>query len=63
MIRSLWAKGDVKEAIDSMTRLNDPAVVVDILNVIGERGNLFTLDMCVTLLPVLNDLLFGQYEE
>jgi katanin p80 WD40 repeat-containing subunit B1 len=63
VVRSIWARGDVREAIETMARMNDPAVVVDILNVMADKSNIYTLDMCVILLPLLNDLLVGQYDE
>jgi len=52
LIRNIWARGEVREALETMGRMNDPAVVVDILNVMGDKTNIFTLDMCVILLPL-----------
>ncbi len=54
----------MKETIEYLVKINDAAVVVDVLNVFLEKGqSLFTLDMFATLLPLLNDLLSAQYEE
>jgi katanin p80 WD40 repeat-containing subunit B1 len=64
VIRNIWAKSDAKEAIDVLGKLNDPAVVVDILNVLlGLEKNIFSLDICNSLLPILGDLLLSQYDE
>jgi hypothetical protein len=59
----VWAKGDVKESIDTLAKLNDPSLTVDILNVFLEKSNLFTLDLCVAILPLLSDLIPSQHEE
>jgi hypothetical protein len=49
--------------VEALGRVNDPAVVVDILNLLLEKKDLFTLDISVALLPILNDLLSAQHEE
>lgn len=53
----------MRETIEALSKLNDPAVVVDILGVLVDKPNLFNLDMCCAMLPLLNDLLKGQFEE
>jgi hypothetical protein len=64
VLRALWAKGNVRECIETMARMKDPSVVVDILNTIQDKiPTVFNLDMCVEILPVVNDLLSGQHQE
>lgn len=42
--------------------VSDPAVVVDLLSVIVLRPSIWNLDLCVTLLPPIGDLLQSKYE-
>ncbi|KAL7750676.1 hypothetical protein RI367_004018 [Sorochytrium milnesiophthora] len=41
----------------------DPAVCIDFLRALNLRPALYSLDVCVAILPLLTELLFGIYEE
>jgi katanin p80 WD40 repeat-containing subunit B1 len=67
LLRAVWTKGDYREFFEMLTKTNDAAVVVDILHtfISGDKGmnSVFSLDVCILLLPTLHELLSGQYEE
>ncbi len=65
VMRNMWTKSDAKETLDILSKLNDASVVVDVLNSLltSSVTATFTLDVCITLLPLLQDLLSSQYEE
>lgn len=48
-----------------MVRINDHAVAVDILKQVmkPERASFLTLDICVTLLPLLKAIFESKFEE
>ncbi len=58
----LWQSKDAKTAVDHSVSLNDPAVVVDLLSVIILRPSIWNLDLCVSLLPPIGDLMQSKYE-
>ncbi|CAH1780535.1 unnamed protein product [Owenia fusiformis] len=62
IVRALWTGGNIKTAVDSAIGMNDQAVVVDVLNILCAKSNLWSLDMCALLLPQLKDLLGSKYE-
>jgi len=65
VVRNIWTKSDAKETLELLSKLNDASVVVDILNSLLNSSvtSVFTLDGCITLLPLLLDLLSSQYDE
>jgi katanin p80 WD40 repeat-containing subunit B1 len=64
LIQNIWLKGDIKKTLETLSTLKDPAVVVDILNnLFIEKTDIFTLDICTLLLPILNNLLLSKYQE
>lgn len=62
IVRAMWTSGNTKTAIDSAISMNDPAVLVDVLNVLNIRTSLWNLDLCTLLLPQLKELLCSKYE-
>ncbi|XP_071813788.1 katanin p80 WD40 repeat-containing subunit B1-like isoform X2 [Apostichopus japonicus] len=62
VIRAIWTAGDIKTAVESAINMRDQAVVVDLLNILNLRKTLWTLGLCVILLPTLKDLLTSKYE-
>ena len=66
VVRSLWMNGDTKGAVDQLVKLSDPASQVDILAQLfsdESRLNYFNLSHCVTLLPVVRNLLQSEFSE
>lgn len=61
-IRSVWAREDVKSALDAAVSMNDLSIVVDILNIINTQPSLWKLDLCMTVLPQVDKLLQSKYE-
>ncbi|XP_041375540.1 katanin p80 WD40 repeat-containing subunit B1-like isoform X2 [Gigantopelta aegis] len=62
IVRAMWTAGNTKTAVDSAISMNDPAVMVDILNVLNSKTALWNLDLCTNLLPQLKELLSSKYE-
>uniref|UniRef100_A0A3Q0QUN2 Katanin p80 WD40 repeat-containing subunit B1 n=1 Tax=Amphilophus citrinellus TaxID=61819 RepID=A0A3Q0QUN2_AMPCI len=61
-VRAMWAREDIKMALDTAVSMNDLSIVVDILNIINLQPSLWKLDVCVTILPQLDKLLQSKYE-
>ncbi|KAK3580317.1 hypothetical protein CHS0354_003552 [Potamilus streckersoni] len=62
IVRAMWTAGSTKTAIDSALSMNDPAVIIDVLNVLNARAGLWNLDLSASLIPHLKDLLCSKYE-
>uniref|UniRef100_A0A672ZL57 Katanin p80 WD40 repeat-containing subunit B1 n=1 Tax=Sphaeramia orbicularis TaxID=375764 RepID=A0A672ZL57_9TELE len=61
-VRSVWAREDIKKALDTAVSMNDLAIVVDLLNIINLQPSLWKLDLCTTILPQIDKLLQSKYE-
>ncbi|KAG8180126.1 hypothetical protein JTE90_012140 [Oedothorax gibbosus] len=61
VIAVMKSKGH-KIATETAISMNDPAVLVDFLSVLNRRQDLWTLDLCQTLLPSIQDLVQSKYE-
>ncbi|KAM6949728.1 LOW QUALITY PROTEIN: katanin p80 WD40 repeat-containing subunit B1 [Lycodopsis pacificus] len=61
-VRSVWAREDIKRALDAAVSMNDLSIVVDILNIINLQPSLWKLDLCTTILPPIDQLLHSKYE-
>ncbi|KAK2920484.1 katanin p80 WD40 repeat-containing subunit B1 [Channa argus] len=62
MVRAVWARDDMKNALDMAVSMNDLSIVVDILNIINLQPSLWKLDVCTTILPQIDKLLQSNYE-
>jgi len=62
VVHNLWQHKDAKLAVETAVGMNDPAVIVDLLSVIIFRPFLWSLDLCVLLLPAISDLLQSKFE-
>ncbi|GIX76643.1 katanin p80 WD40 repeat-containing subunit B1 [Caerostris darwini] len=51
-----------KIAAETAVSMNDPAILVDFLSVLNRRQDLWSLDLCQTLLPSIQDLVQSKYE-
>lgn len=54
---------DMKGAVEMAVAMGDVSVLVDILGVIVTKYAVWNLDLCVTILPKLFDLLQSKYEQ
>ncbi|XP_071346055.1 katanin p80 WD40 repeat-containing subunit B1 [Trachinotus anak] len=61
-VRAVWAREDVKSALDTAVSMNDLSIVVDILNIINLQPSLWKLDLCTSVLPQIDKLLQSKYE-
>ncbi|XP_071958298.1 katanin p80 WD40 repeat-containing subunit B1-like [Antedon mediterranea] len=62
VIKAIWSTGDTKTAVESAVNMGDQALLVDLLNVLCLKKSLWTLDLCVLLLPKIKDILSSKYE-
>uniref|UniRef100_A0A8C9YWX3 Katanin p80 WD40 repeat-containing subunit B1 n=1 Tax=Sander lucioperca TaxID=283035 RepID=A0A8C9YWX3_SANLU len=56
-VRAVWVREDIKSALDTAVSMNDLSIVVDILNIINLQPSLWKLDLCITILPQIDQLL------
>ncbi|KAL1434207.1 hypothetical protein MTO96_011849 [Rhipicephalus appendiculatus] len=61
IVLAQWSK-DPKVALETAINMNDQSTLVDILNIVVLRPQIWTLDMCQTILPAIFDLLQSKYE-
>nr|XP_020458339.1 katanin p80 WD40 repeat-containing subunit B1 [Monopterus albus] len=61
-VRAVWAREDIKSALDTAVSMNDLSILVDILNIINLQPSLWKLDLCMTILPQIDKLLQSKYE-
>eukprot|EP00850_Spirogloea_muscicola_P011382 SM000070S21348 [mRNA] locus=s70:643433:648105:+ [translate_table: standard] len=59
VIRSFWSKGDLKGAAEAMERMQDDAIVVDVLE---QKGKQLDLEWGTLILPLLLGLLNSPHE-
>ncbi|KAJ1524543.1 hypothetical protein ONE63_011032 [Megalurothrips usitatus] len=62
IIYSLWHNKDLKVAVDTALEMNDLAIVVDLLGILILRPSIWNLDLCVSLLDPIYELLQSKYE-
>ncbi|XP_022091936.1 LOW QUALITY PROTEIN: katanin p80 WD40 repeat-containing subunit B1-like [Acanthaster planci] len=62
VVRAIWTAGDIKTAVESAVNMRDQAIIVDLLNIMNIKKSLWSLDLCVILLPKIKDLLTSKYE-
>uniref|UniRef100_A0A1Y1KUQ5 Katanin p80 WD40 repeat-containing subunit B1 n=1 Tax=Photinus pyralis TaxID=7054 RepID=A0A1Y1KUQ5_PHOPY len=53
---------DVKSAIETAISLNDLSVIVDVLSVFNNKYSSWNLDLCVLLLPKIQELMQSKFE-
>lgn len=62
IIASLWHNKDLKVAVDAALEMNDLAIIVDLLGILTLRPSIWNLDLCVSLLNPIYELLQSKYE-
>ncbi|KAM9832265.1 katanin p80 WD40 repeat-containing subunit B1 [Neosynchiropus ocellatus] len=61
-VHSVWSKGELTNAVDAAVAMKDLSIVVDILNIINLQPSLWKLDVCMKILPQIDELLQTAYE-
>ncbi|XP_060517418.1 katanin p80 WD40 repeat-containing subunit B1 [Cylas formicarius] len=54
---------DIKSAVEAAVTMDDVSVLVDVLSVINVKYTIWSLDLCVIILPKLLDLVQSKYEQ
>lgn len=62
VIRRFWQRNDLKGAIEATGKMGDYSVSADVISVLIERSEVFTLDLCTVILPVLTRLLQSEID-
>ncbi|XP_076330249.1 katanin p80 WD40 repeat-containing subunit B1-like isoform X3 [Tachypleus tridentatus] len=62
IILAQWNTKEPRLGLESAIGMNDTALIVDLLNVIKSRAQLWNLDICQLLLPAIYDLLQSNFE-
>ncbi|KAI9083938.1 hypothetical protein K1719_034196 [Acacia pycnantha] len=57
-----WERNDVKGVIGAMEKMDDHAVIADVVSIIMEKMDIVTLDICTSLLPLLTGLLQSELD-
>lgn len=53
---------NIEAGIENALSMNDGTVMVDLLKAMIPRRNVWNLELCSTILPVIQDLLQSKYE-
>ncbi|XP_057820898.2 katanin p80 WD40 repeat-containing subunit B1 homolog KTN80.4 isoform X1 [Cryptomeria japonica] len=62
VILRFWRRSDLKGAIEALGKMGDNSVLTDVISVLIERSDVFTLDICTVLLPLLSRLLESEID-
>ncbi|ESW31267.1 hypothetical protein PHAVU_002G224100 [Phaseolus vulgaris] len=62
VVRHFWESNDIKGAISALRKLADQSVQADVISVLVEKMEIFTLDLFSCLLPVLTGLVDSKIE-
>eukprot|EP00249_Psilotum_nudum_P014278 c24748_g1_i1 orf=610-3012(-) len=62
VVKHFWIKNDMKGAVEAMGKMADNAVLVDVLSILTDGSDAFTLEICTLLLPLLNGLLGSEFD-
>lgn len=57
IVRKCWERQDVRGSISAMEKMDDHAVIADVISFLTEKPDIVTLDILTLLLPLLSRLL------
>ncbi|CAH8462876.1 unnamed protein product [Dicrocoelium dendriticum] len=60
-VRMLWTRNNIRTAVETTLSFNEPAILVDVLNVLVQNSKLWSLDLANLLLPHLALLIGSKY--
>jgi WD40 repeat protein len=62
-VREVWNESTIMPALEMLRDMADTSVILDVLRIINCKPKLINLEVATVILPLLNELLFGIYEE
>ncbi|GAQ80741.1 WD repeat-containing protein [Klebsormidium nitens] len=62
VVRTFWARNDLKGAIEAMDKMADHALLVDVLGTMAHRSDVFSLELAAQAMPLLGELLTSQHD-
>ncbi|GBG73053.1 hypothetical protein CBR_g12770 [Chara braunii] len=62
VVRTFWVKNNVRGVVLALAKMSNHSVLVDVLSACMDKSEIFTLEICALLLPLLKDLLTSQYD-
>ncbi|XP_044750458.1 katanin p80 WD40 repeat-containing subunit B1 isoform X2 [Coccinella septempunctata] len=62
LVANEFKNKDIKAALEMAVAMGDLHVLVDILGVFNDRYSIWSLDLCVCILPKVEELLLSKYE-
>lgn len=62
LVFSLWHTKDMRAAIESAVGMSDSGIIADLLGVMVLKPATWTLDICNSVLPSIEELLQSKYE-
>ncbi|PHT26195.1 Katanin p80 WD40 repeat-containing subunit B1 [Capsicum baccatum] len=57
VVYQYWQRHDIKGALSATEKMQDPAVLADVISFLTEKNDIITLEICTCLLPLLGGLL------
>ncbi|NWX42816.1 KTNB1 protein, partial [Steatornis caripensis] len=64
-VLAIWRAGDIKArmcAMESAVAINDLSVIMDLSNILNQKASVWSLDLCIIILPQIEKLLQRKYE-
>jgi len=62
-LRTMWTNGNIRTALDTAVNMDDLSVMADLLGQLNQTASVWTLDICIILLPSIKNLIESKYEE
>lgn len=62
IVLAMWSTKDSKTALEYAVNLDEKSIVIDILNVMVLKSSSWNLDICLIMLPCIQELLESKYE-
>ncbi|XP_067928665.1 katanin p80 WD40 repeat-containing subunit B1-like isoform X5 [Watersipora subatra] len=62
LVRAMWSSGNVRTALESAVQMQDNSVIVDVLSVLNDKPQLWSLDVAAILLAHIKNLVVSKHE-
>eukprot|EP00050_Salpingoeca_kvevrii_P014614 m.38126 g.38126 ORF g.38126 m.38126 type:complete len:665 (+) comp5869_c1_seq1:191-2185(+) len=62
IVRNCWQNTSEKRALEQLVEARDLGACVDVLSILLQRPNSWTLDMAAAIMPLLKDIVCSQHE-
>eukprot|EP00803_Ostreobium_quekettii_P002702 evm.model.scf_775.5 EVM.evm.TU.scf_775.5 scf_775:43867-49059(+) len=63
LLRSFWTRGDVRGALRAAQRCGDTSVVTDLLDAVGAKNGVFSLELIPDVVPSIDELVISQHQK